>query len=86
VCRMSAAFSAALHSTLLPLHSIARSLTAEDTYALLVGSKQISVEVNADETKCTVMSREQNAGRNHNIKIDNSALQREEEFKIWEKP
>jgi len=28
-----------------------------------------------------VMSRDQNAGRNHNIKIDNSSFERGEEFK-----
>ena len=80
MCRVSAAISAALHSTVPPLHSLARYLTAADTYALLVGSKQIGLEVNADKTKYIVRYREQNAGRNHNIKIDDSSIQREEEF------
>jgi len=39
---------------------------------LVVGSKEIGLEVNADETKYIVMSRDQNAERSHNIKIDNS--------------
>jgi hypothetical protein len=37
--------------------------------ALLVGSKGIGLEVNAVKTKYMVTSRDQNAGRNHNIKI-----------------
>jgi hypothetical protein len=37
--------------------------------------------VKADETKYMVMSRDQNAGRSHNIKIDNRSLERLEEFK-----
>jgi hypothetical protein len=87
VGRVSAAISAALHSTLLPLHSTARYIlvTAADRYALLVGSKPIGLEVNADKIKYMVMSWEQNAGRSHNIKIDNSFIQTEEGFKIWEK-
>jgi hypothetical protein len=37
---------------------------------LLVRSKEIGLEVNTDKTKYMVMSRYQNAGRSHNIKID----------------
>jgi len=82
VCRVSAAIIATLHSTLLPLHSLVRYLTAADTYALLVDRKQIGLEVNADKkTKYKVMSGEKNAGRTHDIKNDNSSIQREEEFK-----
>jgi hypothetical protein len=54
----------------------------KNTAALLFGSK----EVNADKTKYTVMSRDQNAGRNHNIKIDNTPFERVEQFNIWEQP
>jgi hypothetical protein len=39
------------------------------------------MEVNADRTKYMVMSRDQNAGRNHSTKIDNSSFERVEEFK-----
>jgi len=78
---VSAAISATLHSTLLCLHGLVRCLTGADTYALLVGRKQIGLEVNADKTKYMVMSGEKNAGRSHNIKVDNSYIQREEEFK-----
>ena len=37
----------------------------ENTEALLVASKEIRLEVNADKTKHTVMSRDQNAGGSH---------------------
>ena len=47
---------------------------------MLVGSKEIDLEVNADKTKYMVMSRDQNAGQSHNIKIDNSSSERVEEF------
>jgi hypothetical protein len=49
--------------------------------ALLVGGKEIGLEVNADKTKYMVMSREQNAGRSHNIKTDNSSSEWVEEVK-----
>ena len=39
------------------------------------------VEVNADKTKYMVMSREQTAGLSHTMKVDNSPIERVEEFK-----
>ena len=39
------------------------------------------LEVNADKTKYMVMSREQTAGLSHTMKIDNSSIERVEEFK-----
>jgi hypothetical protein len=39
------------------------------------------MHVSADKTKYMVMSRDQNAGRNHNVGIDNSTFERVEEFK-----
>ena len=50
---------------------------------MLVCSKEIGLEVNADESKYMVISRNQNAGRSHNIKNDNSTLERVEEFKMF---
>jgi len=46
-----------------------------------VASKETGLEVNADRTKYMVMSQDQNAGRSHNINIDNSFFERVEEFK-----
>ena len=53
----------------------------EKAEVLVVASKEIGLEINADNTKYTVMSREQDAGRSHSIKTDNSSFQRVEEFK-----
>ena len=48
--------------------------------SILVASKKNGLEVNADETKCEVMSRGQNAGRSHIIKTDNTSFERMEGF------
>jgi len=48
--------------------------------ALVFANVEIGLEVNADNTKYTVMSHLQNARRCNNIKIDNCSLEREEEF------
>jgi hypothetical protein len=58
------------------IHSIKKN-----TEALVVANKEIGLEVNAEETKYMVMSRDQNAGQNHNIKIGNKSFERVEEFK-----
>ena len=44
----------------------------ENTEALVVATKEIGLEVNADKTKYIIMSRDQNAGRSHSMRIDNS--------------
>jgi hypothetical protein len=53
----------------------------ENAEALLVATKEIGLEVNADKTKYMVISRDRNAGRGHSVKIDNSSIERVEEFK-----
>ena len=58
------------------VHTIKKN--AED---LVVICKEIGLEENADKTKYTVMSQDQNAGRSHNIKIDNSFFERVKKFK-----
>jgi hypothetical protein len=55
----------------------------KSTQALLVGSKEIGLEVNADKTMHTVMSRDKNAGRSHNIRDDNSSFEMVEDFKYF---
>jgi len=47
----------------------------------LVSSKGTGLEVNANKTKYTVISRDQNAGRSHNIEIDNRSFEMVEELK-----
>jgi len=44
--------------------------------ALVRASKEIGLRVNADKTKHMVMSRDQNAGRSHGMKTDNSSFER----------
>jgi len=48
---------------------------------LVVASKEIGLTVNADKTKYIVMSQYQNAGRSHNIKLNNSSFEKVEELK-----
>jgi hypothetical protein len=49
--------------------------------ALLAATKEIGLEVNADKTKYMAKYRDQNAGRGRRVKIDNSSIERVEEFK-----
>jgi hypothetical protein len=51
----------------------------ENAEALVVASKEIGLEVNADKTKYMVMSQNQKAGQSHNVKIDNSSFGRVEQ-------
>ena len=53
----------------------------ENAEVLVSATKEIGLEVNADKTKYIIMSRDQNVGRSHNMKIDNSSIERVEEFK-----
>jgi len=58
-----------------------RHTVKKNAEALVVATKETGLEVNADKTKYVVMSRDQNAGRGHSVKIDNSSTERVEEFK-----
>ena len=49
--------------------------------ALVVATRETGLEVNADKTKYMIMSRDQNAGRSHGMKVDNSSIERVKEFK-----
>jgi len=53
----------------------------ENAEALVAATRKIGLEISADKTKYLVMSRDQNAGRNHTVKINNSTFERVEEFK-----
>jgi hypothetical protein len=46
-----------------------------------VNQYKIFLNVNADETKYTAVSGEQNTGQIHSMKIDNSSFEKVEEFK-----
>ena len=53
----------------------------ENAEALVAATREIRLEVSADKTKYMVMSRDQNAGRIHSVRTDNSTFERVEEFK-----
>jgi hypothetical protein len=62
---------------------LGRSIRAvkENAESYLLAAKEIGLEVIDDKIKYMVMSREQNAGRTHSMKIDNSSFERVDEFK-----
>jgi len=47
----------------------------KNTETLVVASKEIGLERNADKTKYLVIPRDQNAGRSHIIKNDNISFE-----------
>ena len=53
----------------------------ENAAALVAATREIGMEVSADKTKYMVVSRDQNAGRIHSVRIDNNTFERVEEFK-----
>jgi hypothetical protein len=71
------------HTFFLPCLSvfIISNLHLENAEALVVATREIGIEVNADKTKYMVMSRDQKAGRSHSMKTDSSSIERVEEFK-----
>ena len=48
---------------------------------LVAATQEIGLEVDAHKNKYMTVSRDQNAGRIHSIKVDNSSIERVEEFK-----
>jgi len=66
-------FYADVHILGVSVHTIKKN-----TGALVVAGKGIGLEGKADKTKYMLMSLDQNAGQNHNMKIDN---ERVEQFK-----
>jgi hypothetical protein len=53
----------------------------ENIEPLVIASKEIGLEVNADKTKYMVIFRDQISGRSHNMKIDSKSLEKVEEFR-----
>ena len=53
----------------------------ENAEALVAATREIVLEVSDDKTKYMVMSRDQNAGRIHSVRNDNSTFEKVEEFK-----
>ena len=48
--------------------------------AVVAATKEIGLEANSHKTKYMTVSRDQKAGRIHSMKIDNSSVERVEEF------
>ena len=65
-----------IHSYIGSMHTL-----KENAEALVAATREIGLEASADKTKYMVMSRDQNAGRIQNIRIDNSTFERMEVFK-----
>ena len=53
----------------------------ENAEVLVAATREIGLEVSAGKTKYMVMCRDQNAGRNHSVMIDNSTFESVKEFK-----
>jgi hypothetical protein len=53
----------------------------KNTQTLIETSKEVVLEVNAEKTKCTLLSRYQNAGQNHDIKIANRSFENVAQFR-----
>jgi hypothetical protein len=53
----------------------------ENAEVLVVAINEFALEVNVDKPKYMVISGDQNAGRSHSIKVDNSSFQKVEELK-----
>ena len=58
--------------------------TVKENAALVVATKEIGLEVNADKTKYMVMSREQTAGLSHTMKVVIVPLKGWKSSNIWE--
>jgi hypothetical protein len=53
----------------------------ENTETLLEASRDIGLEINAEKTKCMIMSRHSNSAQNQNIRIANESFENVAKFK-----
>ena len=56
-------------------------IVKKNTESLVIASKEIRLEVNAEKTKYMVMSREQTEGQNHSIKTVKNSFERLEDLR-----
>jgi len=54
----------------------------KNTEALVVASKEIDLEVNAEKVKCIFMCRDQHARQNHKIQTGNTFVESLEQFRL----
>jgi hypothetical protein len=59
--------------------------TIKNTETLIDAGKEVGLDVNAKKAKYMLLSRHQNAGQNHNIKIANRSFENVVQFKYWER-
>jgi hypothetical protein len=64
---------------------IKSSMSSLDTETLIDASKEFVLEVNTEKTKYTLLSRYQNAGKNHDIKRADRYLKMWQSSDIWER-
>jgi hypothetical protein len=57
------------------------TIIKENSETLVEASKDIGLEINAEKTKCMIMSRYPNSGQNQNVKIANESLENVTKFK-----
>jgi hypothetical protein len=50
---------------------------------LIDASKEVGLEVNTEKTKYMLLSRHQNVGQNHDIKIDNRCFENVSQFRYF---
>jgi hypothetical protein len=60
------------------------STMKENTEDLIAASEEVGLEVNAEKTKYMLLSRHQNANKNHDIKIPN-IFENGHSSNIWER-
>jgi hypothetical protein len=53
----------------------------KNTQTLIYASKEVGLEVNSEKTKYMLLSRRQNAGQNHDIKIGNRCFENVAQFR-----
>jgi len=56
----------------------------ENAEALVAATREIGLDVSVDKTKYMVMSRDQNAGRIHSVRIDDVPSRGWKSLNIWE--
>jgi hypothetical protein len=54
-----------------------------NTEPLIDASKEVSLEINAEETNYMLLSRQQNVGQNRGMKIANKSFENVSQFKYW---
>jgi hypothetical protein len=57
------------------------SINSPITETLIDASKEVGLEINVEKTKCMLVSHDQNAGQNRDIKIGNRSFENVSQFK-----